>query len=54
MAHLSKLSRNKRTDTQKKRKAEQPDRTAKNRIRRLLKHLRIHNNDDTAKKALSQ
>jgi hypothetical protein len=42
MGKLSKLSRNKRTDTQKRRLGEQPLQTRQNKRRRLLKHLRAY------------
>lgn len=41
----SKLSRNKRTETQKRRIQEQPSRTIKNRRRRREKHLAFHPRD---------
>lgn len=45
MANQSKLSRNKRTERQKQRTAEQPMRTEVNRKRKIAKHLRLHPND---------
>ena len=48
MSKLSKLSRNKRTETQKYRLSEQPLRTEKNRKRKLEKHIRGQPNDSQA------
>lgn len=48
MSRLSKLSRNKRTERQRQRTADQPRRTEINRQRQRLKHLRRHPNDKTA------
>lgn len=41
----NKLSKNKRTDIQKRRAQEQPSRTIRNRRRRRTKHLAFHPND---------
>lgn len=41
----AKLSKNKRTETQKQRRSQQPLRTEANRKRKRLKHLRKYPND---------
>lgn len=45
MAKGSKSRRNTRTEAKKKKIAEQPAKTARNKIRKMLKHLRSHPND---------
>jgi len=49
MGKLSKLSRNKRTEAQKQKKASQPARTIANKARKLIKHIMRHPNDKQAK-----
>jgi hypothetical protein len=39
-----KLSKNKRTDTQKQRRAQQPLRTETNRVNKWKKHIKLHPN----------
>ena len=45
MSKLSKLSRNRRTENQKRRASEQPARTLANRKRKREKHMKNHPND---------
>lgn len=52
MSKLSKLSRNKRTESKKRKMNDQPGKTDRNRKRKLTKHLRTHPTDKTAKAAL--
>jgi hypothetical protein len=51
MGKLSKLSRNKRTEARKNKRARQPEKTRANKIRKLLKHLIKHPEDKQAQNA---
>lgn len=54
MSKLSKLSRNKRTDVQKRKIAEQRNRTEINRMRKLKNRVRMNPNDWQAFESLQK